>query len=58
MRLAARGARDLDHGAEPLEYTDEAHQLRGRAAIIHRAALVLATVATAIAARTVAWLAG
>lgn len=49
MKLAARGARDLDHGVEPVTDVTEARLLRMQAARIHLTGVVVATLLTGLA---------
>lgn len=48
MRLAARGARDLDGGEERVRDPEEARLLHARARRIHRQSLVAAALLTGV----------
>lgn len=58
MRLAARGARDLDGGEESVGDPEAARQLRAQALRIHAEAVVAATLATGLALLVAAWVGG
>lgn len=49
MRLAARGARDMDTGPEPVTDPEEAAVLRHRALVIVTRATIIAALMTLIA---------
>jgi hypothetical protein len=58
VRLAARGARDMDRGAEPVRDAGEARQLRGQALRIHAESVVAAVLLTGLALLAAAWAVG
>ena len=58
MRLAARGARDLDRGEESVGDRDAVRQFRAQALRIHAEAVVAASLATGLALLVAAWVGG
>lgn len=58
MRLAARGARDMDTGEQPVQDPDDVRQLRLQARRIHVEAVTAATLLTGVSLLAVAWRAG
>lgn len=58
MRLAARGARELGGGVEPIADPAEARLLRLQAARVHVSAVVIATLLAGLAALVAARVGG
>jgi hypothetical protein len=58
VRLAARGARDMGGGAEPVRDAGEARQLRSQALRVHAESVVVAALATSLALLAAAWVLG
>ena len=48
MRLAARGARNMDHGDEPVPDLEEARRLRAQAWRVYAASVIGATILTGL----------
>ena len=48
MKLAARGLRDMDKGAEPVADPAERSRIRRQARIVHMKSLITAAILTAI----------
>jgi hypothetical protein len=58
VRLAARGARDLDHGEEPVSDPNEATRLRAQTRRIYTESLAIAALTTGLALLVSVWAAG
>jgi hypothetical protein len=58
VRLAARGARNMDRGDEPVGNPEEVRQLRAQARRIYAESAVLATLLTGLGLLVAAWAAG
>jgi hypothetical protein len=58
VRLAARGARNLDGGDEPVTDPEQARRLRAQARRIHAESLVAAGLATGVSLLVSVWIAG
>ncbi len=58
MRLAARGARNLDHGEEPVSDPDEATRLRAQTRRIYGQSVAIAALTTGLSLLVSVWAAG
>lgn len=56
MRLAARGARNMDGGDEPVTNPEEVRQLRAQAARIHLESVAAAVLLTGLSLLASVWL--
>jgi hypothetical protein len=58
VRLAARGARNMDGGDEPVGDPEEVRRLRGQARRVYVESVVLAVLLTGLGLLVAAWAAG